>query len=166
MFYSCSSLIILDISSFNLSKLQNAAINSENIEFIRLNNSIIDNSTSYINLTFKTKKNAVICIDGINDDNNLQLINQECQIFYCSSDWRSKRKKINKENNTCVDNCSIIPYNYEYNGECHNNCPNSNAKLVEYSNNLCANFCPIEQPFYFINEQRCVSFCNIKQLNS
>ena len=36
--------------------------------------------------------------------------------------------------------------------------------MVEYSNNLCANFCPIEQPFYFINEQRCVSFCNINDI--
>ena len=61
----------------------------------------------------------------------------------------------------CIQNCSFDSiFKYEYKNQCYKSCPNNTI-----SNNknefLCDNICNSENPFEIIEEQICISRCNI-----
>ena len=112
---------------------------------------------NYLNNYINT--NLVVCIYK-----NGEIFNysSNCVITDCSNDWRSKRKRINSDNQ-CIDNCSSINYNYEYNSKCYYECP-SDTRIVKYYDYLCANYCTIDEPFFLINELSCVTYCDINDI--
>ena len=188
MFFNCSSLTSLNLSLFkplsnnidkmftgcnSLSYLDLSNINSELIPFIQQSNlklayiNFIDsdiNDLTNINTVLNiTQKNAVLCFDSMNNSLFLNLQNIECKMVNCSKDWKKIRKKINTENNICVNNCHETNYKYEYDGKCYFICPQG-TKIVKSYEFLCENICPQEFPFLMIDEQKCVSNCNIKDI--
>ena len=46
------------------------------------------------------------------------------------------KKKINPDNNQCVDNCSLTNYKYDYKSNCYTSCPNRT-----YNNNYICEDC-------------------------
>jgi len=91
------------------------------------------------------------------------LQNYECTVIDCSEDWRKKRKKINSENNECVNDCYLTNYKFEYEGKCYETCPKE-TKIVKSYGYLCEKICPQEFPFLIVEDQKCVSNCNINDL--
>ena len=97
MFQYCSSLEYLNLS---------------NVNFISITNK---------NIIFKGTRNLVVC-----STNNLfiNIINEySCIVNDCSTNWRDKQKRLNTQNNQCVDNCQGINYKYDYLSKCYEFCP-------------------------------------------
>ena len=144
MFYNCLSLTSLDLSNFdtsNVEDMNNMFNGCVNLEYINLKSF---NLSSYPNNFFyNIPDNIVICI---NDNNNIlkNYLNIDCYVIDCSNDWKSKQKKIIKENGICVDNCYESDNNkYEYNLKCYNNCTNGYLKDNNNTINKCK--CELEQ---------------------
>ena len=133
MFSECKSLTSLNLSNFDLSQCNDLGavfMDSINLEYLNLENS---NSGTYGgNILTNTKKNIVVCTQDRKIINSIRL----CGIADCSENWREKRKKINLENDTCVDNCSLINYKFEYDSNCYKQCPNGT-----YNNNYLCEKC-------------------------
>ena len=124
MFKNCHSLTSLDLTSFKFGSSTNLFgmfqyclnleyLNLKDVNFIKITNK---------NSIFKSTKNLVVCstsslfISIINSYSN-------CIVNDCSSNWREKQKRINTENNQCVNNCQGINYKYDYLSKCYPNCP-------------------------------------------
>ena len=97
-----------------------------NLEYINFQN-FKDNSLSHYGDFFRNvPDNIVICV---NDENNFyitySLWNSDCYVIDCSTDWKSKQKKIiNNGNGQCIESCSDdTQYKNEYNIKCYDNCP-------------------------------------------
>ena len=187
MFFNCSSLTSLNLSLFkplcnnmdkilagcnSLSYLDLSNINSELIPIIQKSNlkltyinfiDEINNLTNINTILNILEKNAVLCFHSTDNSSFLNLQNSECRMIYCSKDWRIIRKKINTENDECVKNCQETNYKFEYDGKCYFICPQG-TKTVKSYENLCEKICPQEFPFLMIDEQKCVSNCNIKDI--
>ena len=156
MFNGCESLKILDFSNFdskNAKKISDMFINCKNLEYINLKNYKLSNYLD--NNFFKgTPDNFVVCtesIELINISNNL-----ECNIVDCSDNWHKNRKKINMENNSCTDDCTLTNYKYEYNYNCYQKCLtgtyNNNYKCI-----ACHPDCKECEGPYTLNNTNCSS---------
>ena len=42
------------------------------------------------------------------------------------------QKRINVENNTCLDNCDLLPNTFEYEANCYKNCPNESYRHLYF----------------------------------
>ena len=72
-----------------------------------------------------------------NDDKiKAKIRDYECLVIDCSENWREKQKKINPDNNQCVDKCSLTKYKYDYKSKCYASCPNRT-----YNNNYICEDC-------------------------
>ena len=68
----------------------------------------------------------------------------------------SYRKKINTENDSCINDCSLINFNYEYNYKCYEKCIigtyNNNSKCLD-----CHPDCKECEGEYNLNNSNCIS---------
>ena len=104
-------------------------------------------------------ENITYCYNSDNENAQIleQLKNKKCSINYCSNDWIKKERKIIKEKNICVFDCSIdSQYKFEFRKECYQDCPEETYLSIE--NSKCVIICGETQPFE-INEN-CSSNCN------
>ena len=135
MFDNCKSLSSLNLSNFkmqNIKTLNYMFNNCQNLEYINLQNSK-PNATK-IGLFNNTLKNLVLCLEY---DIFKEYIT-DCNIIDCSENWGENRKKINLENNSCIDDCSLGNHKYEYLFKCYSSCP-----IGTYVNNFkCENCHP------------------------
>ena len=152
MFSNCTSLSSLNLSNFNKHKCGSARqmfTNCTSLEYLNIENFIFFQGEDYEEIFKFTPKNLIICANESNIKGLTNPINlDKCTIISCSDDWREKRKKLNIENNTCVDNCENI-FKIEKDGKC------IEAPEIQ---------CSKETPFVIINEQNCVSNCSIDDL--
>ena len=127
MFNGCSSLISLNLSNFDTSKVQSMYAmfyDCNNLEYINLKNFKQNQLTSYDNMFKNVPDNIVVCMNERNTKILSQLKYRKCYTIDCSDDWKLKQKKI-ISNNNCIDNCNDDTiYKYEYNGKCVENCTN------------------------------------------
>ena len=138
MFSHCSSLSSLDLSKFEIAALNSfdtIFMDCTNLEYVNMNKFNVNKlkQTMFENVP----KNLAICIQGsidnlfsgtsnnLNNTSNSSSTNQYCFVKDCSSNWKTKQKKIiNNNNNQCIDSCDgSSQYKYEYNGKCINACP-------------------------------------------
>ena len=71
----------------------------------------------------------------------------------------------------CIDKCeNENNYKYEYKNKCFNYCPEgtmkNNNSLESDKKYFCKPICGEEEPFEIIQEQKCVKYCTIEELNS
>ena len=203
MFYNCSSLSTLNLFNFNTSSVlyidnmfkgssSLTSLNFPNLDTSNITDSIyIENifakcfNLEYINIKnykakkfslkldyFKdTKKNLVICTE--NQDLITIIEKNECFNVNCLDNWYEFRKKINLENNKCIDNCTSTNYKYEYNFKCYEDCPNGSIrieqdikseKMLIKNKYFCKPICDEETPFEIIAVQECVKNCPIANI--
>ena len=162
LFINCSRLISLDISNFNISNVEyisDVFNNCYNLQYINISNFIGKNSSDD-NFSLKdVSENITYCFNSNSETTQLleQLKNKKCSINYCSNDWIAKERKIIKEKEICVFDCSIdSQYKFEFRKECYQDCPEGTYLSIE--NNKCIIICEENQPFE-INEN-CVSNCS------
>ena len=133
MFGECSSLISLNLSNFNTSKVTDfdeMFCDCTNLEFINFQNLEINpGKVSMIDIISGTVMNMGICTY---DATFISQYDDGCIIFDCSDNLDDKRKRIIAENNTCVDNCSIVYNTFEYNFRCYKNCPYGYIKYIYF----------------------------------
>ena len=123
LFNGCTSLISLyfeNIDMTNVKNLTHMFLNCNNLEYVNIRNykpSITLGSSYYFN---QSPKNLVVCTE---DEDLIDIIeSHDCNIVNCLDNWYNYRKKINKENGECTNNCTLTNYKYEYNYECYQNC--------------------------------------------
>ena len=124
MFNGCSSLISLNLSNFDTSKVQSMSwmfSGCNNLEYINLKNFNEKQLTSNNDMFVNVPSNVVVYMNENNAKILSKLPNKNCRTIDCSDDWKLKQKKI-IDNNNCIDNCNTIN-NYEDNGKCVDNCP-------------------------------------------
>ena len=162
LFTNCSGLISLDISNFNITNVEymlDVFSNCSNLQYINISNYIGKNSSDDDFLSKDISENITYCFNSENENSELleQLKNKKCSINYCSNNWRTKERKIIKEKNICVFDCSIDnQYKLEFRKECYQDCPEGTYLSIE--NNKCIIICGEFQPFE-MNED-CVSNCS------
>ena len=141
IFNGCKSLTSLDISNFDTTKitqknkLYDMFSNCEKLEFINLKN--YKDGTHYLkkNSFQGTSKNVVICT--LNERLKQEINNDECIKNNCEKNWYEYKSKL-YENDRCIDNCTLILYQYEYNYKCISSC-----LIGTYNNNYkCENCHP------------------------
>jgi len=71
----------------------------------------------------------------------------------------------------CIDKCENEDnYKYEYRNECFNNCQEGSMRNKNTLENdkmyFCKPICKEEVPFEIIEEQKCVEYCTIEELNN
>ena len=137
MFYGCHSLSILNISNFDTSKVSNMEemfMDCSNLQYLNLKNAKIKiNNINLNNIFQNTGKNLVACTS----DNLLisKLVENKCTKIDCSENWQDKRKRINVEDNSCVDNCNLIDDTFEYDFKCYKNCPKGSFRYLFFDSN-------------------------------
>ena len=127
MFYNCHSLKILDFPNFNIipsmRKISNIFQNCTSLEYLNIGNFEPNNNEYtdfYEQFLGDTKKNLVICSDNTDIISNIP--NSKCYTISCGDNWQIDKKRINTENDDCMDSCESANYKYEYNFECIPNC--------------------------------------------
>ena len=156
MFNGCESLKILDFPNFdarNVQKIFDMFINCYNLEYINLKNFKINNNMD-INFFKGTPINFVVCTENeklINVRNN-----PECNIVDCTDNWNANRKRVNTKDNSCINDCTLTNYKYEYNYKCYLTCLNgtynSNYKCYD-----CHQDCRECTGNYTLNNTNCIS---------
>ena len=136
MFSGCSSLIYLDLRSFETKSVDNAEGMFANIR---------GNMTYCYNQSLKQSDPFFLSID-------------RNMIFNCSSECFSSEKfNLILEKNKCVIKCSSDDtYIFEYNGICYEKCPNSTNSINQKK--LC---CLDSQPYSTIESYQCYEECII-----
>ena len=125
MFNNCTSLKFLffeniDITE-NMTNKNDMFLNCDNLEYINLN-SFKSSEIIETNFFVGTSKNLVVCT---NNSNLIDIIeNYECITINCFDNWYDYKKKINTENNSCTNNCSLTNYKYEFEYKCYPKCLN------------------------------------------
>ena len=107
MFHNCKSLLSLNLSNFNSTKV-----------------------ITYNDMFKNTNENLKICIDDnkfYNYNNSFSHLNIDCN-YNCF--YEHKYIEVKKE---CIDNCANDEqYNLEYNNICYDECPNGTFKSNDY----------------------------------
>ena len=137
MFYSCSSLIYLDLRSFNTSS-------------VVYSSGMFDNIRQNITMCF------IDSLDIHSDAFMVSLVNY--YIFNCSNEcFSSENFSLILEKNKCVLECSNDDtYKFNYNGICYEKCPN-NTNIINHKK-LC---CLDSQPYSIIGSNQCSEECII-----
>ena len=125
MFKGCRSLKSIDLYNFrnnNIRSIQEKFYDCPNLIYINLNNVHICNYESANKYNFlSTSRNLVICAGCYEIED---LIGFGCSREDCSSNWSLYQKKINLQNNECIDDCSSTNKNkYIYFSKCYEICP-------------------------------------------
>ena len=147
MFVDCSSLISIDLTSFETSQIYSTTVmfqGCSKLEYINLKNFNENSLNQYDNMFAGVPKNVVICIN-VNRNKILSKLgeNSGCYIRDCSGDWKTVRNRIIAKTGDCIDKCeNHALYKYEYNGKCYDNCVNGYATV--YINNKAVTQCKCE----------------------
>ena len=109
MFYGCSSLTSLNLSNFNTSKvtnIYNMFDGCSSLEYINLKNFRDIGSLSVTRFFETVPDNVVVCINEINNINNIldELKRKSCYTIDCSSNWKKNQKKIVNKADLCWNN--------------------------------------------------------------
>ena len=127
MFYNCNSSKILDFPNFNfipsMIKITNVFLNCTSLEYLNFGNFEPNNNAYtdfYEQFLGDIKKNLVICSDNTDIISNIP--NSKCYTISCGNNWQKDKKRINTENDACMDTCESANYKYEYNFECIPSC--------------------------------------------
>ena len=179
MFYNCKSLTSLDLSSFDTSsctQMQNMFNGCEKLEYVNMEKALISsNLVYYENMISNTPKNIVFCVtesktpilSGLMTGNTCSI-----KISNCSSDyWRLSQKKLLPDLSSCIENCSLSSFPFEYLGKCYSICQNGTAKINNKCiecNSDCKNcdinnisFCKsCKDPNKFLNNGTCLTSCS------
>ena len=134
MFLSCSSLIFLDLRSFDTPILNNS-----------------------IGMFGDIRKNLTFCYNETKIHSFYRDIDRY-MIFNCSNEcFSSKNFSIIIEKNKCVENCyNDDIYKFEFNGICYEKCPDSTNKANT------RNFCCLDsQPYSNLESNQCSEECII-----
>ena len=137
-FYNCKNLISLDLSSFKINsspEMKYMFTGCEKLEFVNLELANISKVSNKEFMITNTSKNIVFCVNETNTPilNELMKPNNCSTRTYDCSNWRRYQKKIIKDLDICVDNCSLTSYPFEYLGKCYNKCPKGTVNL----NSIC-----------------------------
>ena len=129
-------------------------LNCNNLEYVNIRNYKPSKTLGSSYYFSQNPKNLVVCTE---DKDFIDIIeSHDCNIVNCLNDWYNYRKKINKENDTCTDDCYLTSYKYEYNYECYPNC-----KIGTYINNYkcfdCHPDCKECEGPYTLNNTNCIS---------
>ena len=104
------------------------------MQYINISN-FIGKNTSDDDLVLKdASENITYCFNSNSETTQLleQLKNKKCSINYCSNDWITKERKIIKEKDICVFDCSIdSQYKFEFRKECYQDCPEGTYLSIE-----------------------------------
>ena len=123
MFYGCSSLVSLNLSNFDFSKVIGVdymfkdCFILEYINIIKISET--NELTSYQNMFSNTPENLVICMDIDKNRNYIfpQISRKVAYIIDCSDDWKSNQKKLIIDSGICKENYRY----YEFIKRCHEN---------------------------------------------
>ena len=132
LFNGCKSLISLDLSNFAISVQRGEKMfyNCPNLIYVNLINTHFCSPNVNINNFLSEPKNIVFC-SGCGPIHTI-INNYSCAVIDCTENWKLSQKKINLENNQCVNNCSLTQNNkFNYNSMCYVSCPNGT-----YDNNF------------------------------
>ena len=140
-FKSCTYLKSIDLTNLDLSSVTNFAnmfYNCQSLEYINFfnyNESQVKGK-NYLTIDNKVPANLVICLDKAKAPKLYsELMNRNCTVIYCESDWKNKQKKIVYTTDECVDSCeSTINYKYKYESYCLPKCPKN---YTANSQNIC-----------------------------
>ena len=162
MFSNCISLISVDLSNidtYHSIRLNYMFKNCTKLNFINIKNfKIKEYNTIYEGIFNNTPINLVICADNSEINKIIEMMHN-CISIDCSDDWKRNRKKINLDNNTCVDSCETIN-KYEYDGKCYND-PISIIQITDKNDDNLNIYCIKEKPFLIIDNENCNSYCNL-----
>ena len=175
MFMGCSSLLSLDLSNFNLKKVKILSkIFYGCIKLQFLNISSFYRPDSYEQIFTQIPENIVYCINySDNDIDNTYnsiiikpLKTKKCSVFYCSSDWKEKKKKYVEEEKKCLEECINDPiYKYKYEDYCYDQCPEGTHELptnqyeCEKNQILCNE--NEKYPYFNLESNKCVKSCGL-----
>ena len=175
MFEGCSSLKYINFSNFdatNVNNMDDMFLNCYNLEYIDLKN-FKPNNTFETNYLFKnTSKLLAFCIENKELVNRL-LLNDNCLTYSCSENLNEIKKKLITEDGSCTNSCIITNYKFEYNYKCYKECPlnsterNNSEELEPFnldSKYFCKPICNEEFPFEMILTQKCLNYCNFKDI--
>ena len=125
MFCGCSSLLSLNLTNFNTSLVTDVRFMFDgcvSLSYVNLFNFNQTKLRYQTNMFRDVPNNIVLCLNNKNNNDKIlnQLDDKSCYIKDCSSDWKSKQKKIISDSNDCIDKCEDDPiYKYEFNGKCY-----------------------------------------------
>ena len=93
-----------------------------------------------------------------NEGNYICLKNSECPIDF---------NKLIPERGECLDNCTKDShYQYEFRNTCYNECPSDISYISKSNNYFCEVNCTKQMPFEIVNEQNCINFCSINDIDN
>ena len=167
MFFSCYKLTSLDLSNFDPIKVEGIDFmfyDCKSLEYVNMYQFYKGMITRYGDLFHGVKENIIYCIKEGKDAENIisQISLKKCSIKDCSSDWKSKRKKMVYKKNICLDNClEDKDYKYEYDFYCYKRCPvgthSSKDNIYICETNIFE--CVAKYPFIFIIDKSCKEDC-------
>ena len=107
MFNHCNSLISLNLSNFNISKVENMYnlfFECSKLEYINISNFDKNINCNYFNMFLGTMDKLVNYLNNKDSNNKiiLQLKSKKCSVEDCLNDWKQKRKII-LDNNICIN---------------------------------------------------------------
>ena len=138
MFYYCSALKALDMSNFNFTNansIDEMFNGCGSLISLNLINFNIPSNIGINNIFGSNNKNLIYCVN--NNSLYTQLVNNDILNNDCSNICFNYSSKIIIEKNKCIYNCyDDDEYKYEYNRRCYNLCPSGTHENLEFSN-LC-----------------------------
>ena len=151
--------------------MNNMFSNCNSLEYINLNNFDENKLKSCNNMFYRIPENVVICINQniTKDKIFIELETKKCLVIDCSTDYKSKQKKLVTNNDViqCLENYDESPQNnesntenrYEYTENFYENC--SNGYLYD-DNNRTLNICKCQLDKCLICSQEALNknLCN------
>jgi surface protein len=167
MFFSCSKLTSLNLSNFSTKSLKiidYIFYDCKYLEYINMYHFNKGNILYFNDMFHGVKENIIYCIKDEKEADYIisQISIKKCSINDCSSDWKSKRKKMVYKKNICLDSClEDKTHKYEYDFYCYDKCPvgshSSKDNIYICENNIFE--CVAKYPFIVINDKSCKEDC-------
>ena len=135
MFYNCHNLKYLDIPHFspeNLIEMKKIFYNMSSLIYLNINSLEIKDNTIIDSSFDKLPSDLKICSNKTNMQNYLLSINKT---YDCSDICFIKNIKIDLNKNECIQSCIEHGYNHECNNICYNECPENAHYIIKNLNN-------------------------------
>jgi surface protein len=137
MFNNCKKLKYLDIPHFspkNITSVEYMFKNMTSLIYLNIYSLEIKDNTN-LSQTFNLLLNDLkICANGTNMKNYLTRLNKR---YDCSDICFIKNIKLDIINNSCLNSCKEIEYDYEYNNICYQKCPADTHSILSNSVGVC-----------------------------
>ena len=85
--------------------MDNMFLDNINLEYVNLKNYQPSNNVETYYFFNNCPKNLVVCTENAALKNIIE--SHDCNIVNCADDWYNYRKKINKDDNKCTDDCCL-----------------------------------------------------------